>query len=133
MVSMISTIAFYIGITILSMIGLLLVVGAIIAIVALIDFWRVYGKHKPGDEYDNSRDLKRFENSIENEKSTNETNCNKTHIDTTYTRGVFGKLHDISVMALWVIISAIWYVIICIIGFFGICYDCISACFKQKN
>lgn len=135
MVSMISTIAFYIGITILSMIGLLLVVGATIATVALIDFWSVYGKLKAGEEVGESQDLKKEIKSLEQREQEliDEKIYEKPHVDTTHARGFFGKLHDISIMALWVVMSAIWYVAICIIGFVGWICELLSACFKKKS
>lgn len=125
---MISTIAFYTGMVVLYMLGILFCIGALIAFYALIEFWTVYHKMQIGDEIGESQDLKKEIKSAEN----SEEQIIKKTKDTTKARGVFGKLHDISVMTLWVVLSAIWFVLICVFGFFGICYEFISACFKRK-
>lgn len=127
---MISTIAFCIATVALVLIGFLLLTGTVIATVALIDFWRVYGKAKTVDEYETSQDLKQTAKALEEqEQKTNVKPC----VDTTNARGFFGKLHDISIMALWAVLSAIWYVAICILGTISGMIDLICACFKRKK
>lgn len=132
---MISTIAFYIGVGIFLIIGLLFVIGLIIAVIALIDFLRVYVKMNRGEEIGESQDLKQITKSLEEKehKLIKDPIYEKPCKDSTVLWGFFKKLHNIFVFSLWVIMYAIWFSLLCIIGFISKMIELISACFKQNK
>lgn len=124
---MILQILSYIGWFFLYAVGLLLCIGCIIALLAAIDYVKMC-KKMDSEEHpqDLKKEIKHFTNTNPDTKNTNEKSS-------TYARGFFGKLHDFSVIGLWVVVYSLWFVAMFVVGFFGLVYNLITDCFNRNK
>jgi len=86
---------------------------------------------KKGEECETSQDLKQTTKILEenNKQKTVEIKTN----DAAFAKTIWAKLHDVMVITLWVFVYVIWFVFMCVVGFFGFMYDLVAACFKKKT
>lgn len=86
---------------------------------------------KKGKESDSTQDLKSITKVLEETQKQNKEKPKAD--DSAFAKTILAKLHDIFVISLWVVVYAVWFVLMCITGFAVYVCEFIASRFRKND